>query len=45
MTTRARATCGTRDLPGQRAVRVDYALSWFRLRKIPVIDQKVQADT
>jgi Cytochrome c len=33
------------DLPGQRAVRVDYALSWFRLRKIPVVDQKVQADT
>jgi hypothetical protein len=33
------------DLPGQRAVRVDYALSWFRLRRIPVVDQKVQADT
>jgi hypothetical protein len=33
------------DLPGQRAARVDYALSWFRLRKIPVVDQKVQVDT
>jgi hypothetical protein len=33
------------DLPGQRAVRVDYALSWFRLRKIQVVDQKVQLDT
>jgi hypothetical protein len=33
------------DLPAQRAVRVDYALSWFRLRKIPVVDQKVQLDT
>ena len=33
------------DLPNQRVVRVDYALSWFRLRKIPVADQKVQADT
>jgi hypothetical protein len=33
------------DLPGQRAVRVDYALSWFRLRRIPVVDQKIQADT
>jgi hypothetical protein len=33
------------DLPGQRVVRVDYALSWFRIRKIPVIAQQVQADT
>lgn len=33
------------DLPMQRVVRVDYALSWFRLRKIPVVDQKVQTDT
>jgi len=33
------------DLPGRRVVRVDYALSWFRIRKIPVIAQQVQADT
>jgi hypothetical protein len=33
------------DLPGQRVVRVDYALSWFRIRKIPVVAQQVQADT
>jgi len=33
------------DLPGQRVVRVDYALSWFRIRRIPVVAQQVQADT
>ena len=33
------------DLPGRRVVRVDYALSWFRIRKIPVVAQQVQADT
>jgi hypothetical protein len=33
------------DLPGQRVVRVDYALSWFRLRRIPVVAQQVQVDT
>jgi len=33
------------DLPGQRVVRVDYALSWFRMRKIPLVAQQVQADT
>lgn len=33
------------DLPGQRAVRVDYALSWFRIRAIPVVAQQVQVDT
>ena len=33
------------DLPGLRVARVDYALSWFRLRKIPLLAQKVQADT
>jgi hypothetical protein len=33
------------DLPGHRVVRVDYALSWFRLRKIPVVSQQVQVDT
>jgi len=33
------------DLPGLRVVRVDYALSWFRIRKIPVVAQQAQADT
>jgi hypothetical protein len=33
------------DLPGRRVVRVDYALSWFRIRHIPVVAQKVQVDT
>jgi hypothetical protein len=33
------------DLPGRRVVRVDYALSWFRMRKIPLVAQHVQADT
>ena len=33
------------DLPGRRVVRVDYALSWFRIRKIPLFAQQVQADT
>jgi hypothetical protein len=33
------------DLPGQRVVRVDYALSWFRIRKIPVVAPRVQVDT
>lgn len=33
------------DLPGQRVVRVDYALGWLRIRKIPLLAQKVQADT
>lgn len=33
------------DLPGQRVVRVDYALSWFRLRRIPLLAERVQVDT
>ena len=33
------------DLPGQRVVRVDYALSWFRIRRIPIVAQRVQVDT
>jgi len=33
------------DLPGRRVVRVDYALSWFRMRKIPLLARQVQADT
>jgi hypothetical protein len=33
------------DLPDRRRVRVDFALGWFRLRKIPVVDLPVQEDT
>jgi hypothetical protein len=33
------------DLPESRRVRVDYALSWFRIRRIAVIDERLQADT
>jgi hypothetical protein len=33
------------DLPARRVVRVDYALSWFRLRRIPLVAQRVQVDT
>jgi hypothetical protein len=33
------------DLPDRRRVRLDYALGWFRIRKIPVVAEQVQADT
>ena len=33
------------DLPQFRRVRVDYARSWFRIRQIPVVDERLQADT
>ena len=33
------------DLPERRRVRVDYALGWFGARKIPLVDEQVQADT
>jgi hypothetical protein len=33
------------DLPDKRRVRVDYALGWFRMRKIAVVAEQVQADT
>jgi hypothetical protein len=33
------------DLPDSRRVRVDFALGWFHLRKIPVTALQVQADT
>ena len=33
------------DLPAKRVVRVDYALSWFRIRRIPLVAQQVQVDT
>ncbi|MFC5475526.1 c-type cytochrome [Paraherbaspirillum soli] len=33
------------DLPDRRRVRVDYALGWFAIRRIPVVAIQVQADT
>jgi hypothetical protein len=33
------------DLPQSRRVRLDYPLGWFRVRKIPVVDERLQADT
>jgi hypothetical protein len=33
------------DLPQKRTVRVDYPLGWFRIRKIPIVDEQMQADT
>lgn len=33
------------DLPDLRRVRVDYPLGWFRIRKVPLLDVQVQADT
>lgn len=33
------------DLPDKRRVRVDYPLGWFRIRKVPLLDVQVQADT
>jgi hypothetical protein len=32
-------------LPEQRRINVDFARGWFRIRKIPVVDLRVQADT
>jgi hypothetical protein len=33
------------DLPERRRVRVDYALGWFGIRHIAVVDEQLQADT
>lgn len=33
------------DLPDRRRIRMDYPLGWFRIRQIPVVDERVQADT
>jgi hypothetical protein len=33
------------DLPDQRRVRMDFAFGWFRIRKVPVVAEQVQADT
>jgi hypothetical protein len=32
-------------LPKQRLINVDFALGWFRIRQIPVVDLQVQSDT
>jgi hypothetical protein len=33
------------DLPAARAVRMNYPLRWFQIRHVPVVAQRVQADT
>ena len=33
------------DLPDQRVIRTDYPLGWFRIKQIPVIEERVQTDT
>lgn len=33
------------DLPEKRRWRIDFALGWFSIRHIPVVDLQVQADT
>ncbi|HQR71121.1 MAG TPA: c-type cytochrome [Burkholderiaceae bacterium] len=33
------------DLPERRRVRVDFAMGWFSIRRIPVEDVRLQADT
>jgi hypothetical protein len=33
------------DLPVQRALRMRYPLAWFKVRNIPVLAERVQADT
>ncbi len=33
------------DLPEARRLRVNFALAWFKIRQIPLLDERVQADT
>jgi hypothetical protein len=33
------------DLPEQRRVRMNFPLGWFKVRRIPVVAERVQADT
>ncbi|MGE5319526.1 MAG: c-type cytochrome [Hyphomicrobiaceae bacterium] len=33
------------DLPEDRRISVDFALGWFKIRQIPVVDLQVQVDT
>jgi hypothetical protein len=32
------------DLPDKRVIRIDYPLGWFRIKRIPVVDERVQTD-
>ncbi|HEY0749383.1 MAG TPA: cytochrome c [Steroidobacteraceae bacterium] len=32
------------DLPDKRVIRVDFPLGWFRIKRIPVVDERVQTD-
>jgi hypothetical protein len=33
------------ELPGKRELRINYALSWFSIRHIPVVDEPLQVNT
>jgi hypothetical protein len=33
------------DLPERRSVRMNFPLAWFKIKQIPVVDERVQADT
>lgn len=33
------------ELPARRRVAMDFPLSWFRIRQVPVTDERVQVDT
>ena len=33
------------DLPEQRKIRMFYPLGWFRIKHIPLVDERVQSDT
>jgi cytochrome c553 len=33
------------DLPSQRKVRMNFPLAWFKIKQIPVVDERVQTDT
>ena len=33
------------ELPDARSLRLNYALGWFHLERIPVVDERVQVDT
>lgn len=33
------------ELPARRRVAIDFPLSWFRIRQVPVTDERVQVDT
>ncbi len=33
------------DLPSLRKVRMNFPLSWFKIKQIPVVDERIQTDT